>query len=143
MSQFLLCYTQHHTASTTQLVHAPRPDQAWQKFLSPPFYSLFTLTSLPANGTQRHSYSKSGAVIDQEALVTALQTGVIRAAALDVTYPEPLPRLPSLPIFQQLCVSPAGGRRHPCSRQGSDIPWGGGLSKSAMNTNWMQPRCWV
>ncbi|NWT01354.1 GRHPR reductase, partial [Mionectes macconnelli] len=34
-----------------------------------------------------------GAVVDQEALVMALQTGVIRAAALDVTYPEPLPRL--------------------------------------------------
>ncbi|XP_054048362.1 probable 2-ketogluconate reductase isoform X2 [Rissa tridactyla] len=44
-----------------------------------------------------------GAVIDQEALVTALQSGVIRAAALDVTYPEPLPRLPSLPISQQGC----------------------------------------
>ncbi|XP_074431854.1 putative 2-ketogluconate reductase [Larus michahellis] len=44
-----------------------------------------------------------GGVIDQEALVTALQSGVIRAAALDVTYPEPLPRLPSLPISQQGC----------------------------------------
>ncbi|XP_013796372.2 probable 2-ketogluconate reductase isoform X3 [Apteryx mantelli] len=37
-----------------------------------------------------------GAVVDQEALVRALQAGVIRAAALDVTYPEPLPRLPSV-----------------------------------------------
>ncbi|XP_051466099.1 probable 2-ketogluconate reductase isoform X3 [Apus apus] len=33
-----------------------------------------------------------GAVIDQDALVEALQNKVIRAAALDVTYPEPLPR---------------------------------------------------
>ncbi|XP_073187927.1 glyoxylate/hydroxypyruvate reductase B-like isoform X5 [Lepidochelys kempii] len=33
-----------------------------------------------------------GPVVDQDALVEALQTGVIKAAALDVTYPEPLPR---------------------------------------------------
>ncbi|NXE96274.1 GRHPR reductase, partial [Menura novaehollandiae] len=33
-----------------------------------------------------------GAVIDQDALLEALQNKVIRAAALDVTYPEPLPR---------------------------------------------------
>ncbi|XP_067913412.1 probable 2-ketogluconate reductase isoform X2 [Heterodontus francisci] len=33
-----------------------------------------------------------GAVVDQDALVKALQKGVIRAAALDVTDPEPLPR---------------------------------------------------
>ncbi|XP_073534984.1 probable 2-ketogluconate reductase isoform X2 [Phyllobates terribilis] len=33
-----------------------------------------------------------GLVVDQEALVEALQTGQIKAAALDVTYPEPLPR---------------------------------------------------
>ncbi|KAM8767527.1 putative 2-ketogluconate reductase [Acanthopagrus schlegelii] len=33
-----------------------------------------------------------GLVVDQDALVKALQTGTIRAAALDVTHPEPLPR---------------------------------------------------
>ncbi|KAG7469763.1 hypothetical protein MATL_G00132280 [Megalops atlanticus] len=33
-----------------------------------------------------------GLVVDQDALVDALQRGVIQAAALDVTYPEPLPR---------------------------------------------------
>ena len=33
-----------------------------------------------------------GKVVDQEALVEALQNKVIQAAALDVTYPEPLPR---------------------------------------------------
>ncbi|KAJ0054895.1 hypothetical protein NL108_007106 [Boleophthalmus pectinirostris] len=33
-----------------------------------------------------------GLVVDQEALVQALQSGAIQAAALDVTYPEPLPR---------------------------------------------------
>lgn len=34
----------------------------------------------------------TGQVVDQDALVQALQAGTIRAAALDVTYPEPLPR---------------------------------------------------
>lgn len=34
----------------------------------------------------------SGLTVDQDALVKALQSGVIRAAALDVTHPEPLPR---------------------------------------------------
>ncbi|XP_021241794.1 uncharacterized protein LOC110393353 isoform X2 [Numida meleagris] len=34
-----------------------------------------------------------GLVVDQDALVEALQNKVIKAAALDVTYPEPLPRL--------------------------------------------------
>ncbi|XP_049458405.1 probable 2-ketogluconate reductase isoform X2 [Epinephelus fuscoguttatus] len=33
-----------------------------------------------------------GLVVDQDALVKALQSGTIHAAALDVTYPEPLPR---------------------------------------------------
>ncbi|XP_078395377.1 putative 2-ketogluconate reductase [Cetorhinus maximus] len=33
-----------------------------------------------------------GGVVDQDALVKVLQNGVIRAAALDVTDPEPLPR---------------------------------------------------
>lgn len=30
--------------------------------------------------------------MDQDALVKALRSGTIRAAALDVTHPEPLPR---------------------------------------------------
>ncbi|XP_069576562.1 probable 2-ketogluconate reductase [Brachyistius frenatus] len=33
-----------------------------------------------------------GQVVDQDALVEALRSGAIRAAALDVTHPEPLPR---------------------------------------------------
>ncbi|NXN46020.1 GRHPR reductase, partial [Rhinoptilus africanus] len=47
-----------------------------------------------------------GAVIDQEALVTALQTGVIRAAALDVTYPEPLPRDHALLKLKNVIITP-------------------------------------
>ncbi|NXU50088.1 GRHPR reductase, partial [Turnix velox] len=47
-----------------------------------------------------------GAVIDQEALVTALQTGRIRAAALDVTYPEPLPRDHPLLKLKNVIITP-------------------------------------
>ncbi|XP_010575455.1 PREDICTED: glyoxylate reductase/hydroxypyruvate reductase-like [Haliaeetus leucocephalus] len=47
-----------------------------------------------------------GAVVDQEALVTALQTGVIRAAALDVTYPEPLPRDHTLLKLKNVIITP-------------------------------------
>lgn len=38
------------------------------------------------------SYCNPGLVVDQDALVEALQKKVIKTAALDVTYPEPLPR---------------------------------------------------
>ncbi len=39
-----------------------------------------------------------GAIIDQEALIAALQTGQLRGAALDVADPEPLP--PEHPLWQ-------------------------------------------
>lgn len=41
---------------------------------------------------QTYSPFNLGQVVDQDALVDALQNGVIKAAALDVTNPEPLPR---------------------------------------------------
>ncbi|XP_074398430.1 uncharacterized protein LOC102068551 [Zonotrichia albicollis] len=47
-----------------------------------------------------------GAVVDQEALVAALQTGVIRAAALDVTSPEPLPRDHALLKLKNVIITP-------------------------------------
>ncbi|NWY64471.1 GRHPR reductase, partial [Erithacus rubecula] len=47
-----------------------------------------------------------GAVVDQEALLTALQTGVIRAAALDVTSPEPLPRDHPLLKLKNVIITP-------------------------------------
>ncbi|NXN24016.1 GRHPR reductase, partial [Nycticryphes semicollaris] len=47
-----------------------------------------------------------GAVIDQAALVTALQSGTIRAAALDVTYPEPLPRDHTLLKLKNVIITP-------------------------------------
>ena len=53
--------------------------------------------------------------------MTALQSGVTGATALDVTCPEPLPRLPSLLSL----------RRAGCKT--------GGLCKSAMNTNGCSP----
>uniref|UniRef100_A0A8C3MIS4 Glyoxylate reductase/hydroxypyruvate reductase n=1 Tax=Geospiza parvula TaxID=87175 RepID=A0A8C3MIS4_GEOPR len=47
-----------------------------------------------------------GAVIDQDALVEALQNKVIRAAALDVTYPEPLPRDHPLLHLNNIIITP-------------------------------------
>ncbi|NWI00405.1 GRHPR reductase, partial [Tichodroma muraria] len=47
-----------------------------------------------------------GAVVDQEALVAALRTGVIRAAALDVTSPEPLPRDHPLLELKNVIITP-------------------------------------
>lgn len=40
-----------------------------------------------------------GLVVDQDALVDALRKKMIQAAALDVTYPEPLPRFVLLGTF--------------------------------------------
>ncbi|KAM4601493.1 putative 2-ketogluconate reductase [Polymixia lowei] len=50
-----------------------------------------------------------GMVVDQEALVEALQNKQIRAAALDVTYPEPLPRDHPLLSLPNVIVLPHMG----------------------------------
>ncbi|XP_053570800.1 glyoxylate/hydroxypyruvate reductase B-like [Bombina bombina] len=47
-----------------------------------------------------------GQVVDQEALVEALDSGTIKAAALDVTVPEPLPRNHPLLKMKNLIVTP-------------------------------------
>ncbi|NXN97335.1 GRHPR reductase, partial [Rhinopomastus cyanomelas] len=47
-----------------------------------------------------------GAVLDQDALVEALQNKVIRAAALDVTHPEPLPRDHPLLKLDNVIITP-------------------------------------
>ncbi|XP_052553861.1 probable 2-ketogluconate reductase isoform X5 [Tympanuchus pallidicinctus] len=47
-----------------------------------------------------------GAVIDQDALVEALQNKTIKAAALDVTYPEPLPRNHPLLKLNNAIITP-------------------------------------
>ncbi|XP_072267677.1 glyoxylate/hydroxypyruvate reductase B-like [Pyxicephalus adspersus] len=47
-----------------------------------------------------------GQVIDQDALVDALNCGVIKAAALDVTYPEILPRDHPLLAVKNLILTP-------------------------------------
>ncbi|XP_053099694.1 probable 2-ketogluconate reductase isoform X2 [Hemicordylus capensis] len=47
-----------------------------------------------------------GQVVDQDALVNALQNGVIKAAALDVTYPEPLPRDHALLQLKNVILTP-------------------------------------
>nr|XP_056710462.1 glyoxylate/hydroxypyruvate reductase B-like [Euleptes europaea] len=59
-----------------------------------------------------------GQVVDQDALVNALQNGVIKAAALDVTDPEPLPRDHPLLKLKNIIITPHIGsatvksRRH-------------------------------
>ncbi|XP_029976021.1 uncharacterized protein LOC115409156 [Salarias fasciatus] len=50
-----------------------------------------------------------GLVVDQDALVKALQAGTIRAAALDVTYPEPLPRNHPLLRLPNVLITPHVG----------------------------------
>uniref|UniRef100_A0A3B4BGA8 Glyoxylate reductase/hydroxypyruvate reductase n=1 Tax=Periophthalmus magnuspinnatus TaxID=409849 RepID=A0A3B4BGA8_9GOBI len=50
-----------------------------------------------------------GLVIDQDALVQALQSGTIQAAALDVTYPEPLPRDHPLLYLPNALITPHMG----------------------------------
>ncbi|XP_048696002.2 putative 2-ketogluconate reductase isoform X1 [Caretta caretta] len=47
-----------------------------------------------------------GAVVDHDALVDALQNGIIKAAALDVTYPEPLPRDHPLLKLKNIIITP-------------------------------------
>ncbi|NXP29012.1 GRHPR reductase, partial [Scytalopus superciliaris] len=47
-----------------------------------------------------------GLVVDQDALVEALQKKIIKAAALDVTYPEPLPRDHPLLRLRNVIVTP-------------------------------------
>ncbi|KAM4802948.1 glyoxylate/hydroxypyruvate reductase B-like isoform X4 [Urocitellus parryii] len=47
-----------------------------------------------------------GLLVDQDALVEALKNGVIKAAALDVTYPEPLPRDHPLLKLKNIIVTP-------------------------------------
>ncbi|XP_061598399.1 probable 2-ketogluconate reductase isoform X2 [Cololabis saira] len=50
-----------------------------------------------------------GLVVDQDALVKALESGVIRAAALDVTHPEPLPRDHPLLKLPNVLITPHVG----------------------------------
>ncbi|KAM3927805.1 glyoxylate/hydroxypyruvate reductase B-like [Leptodactylus fuscus] len=47
-----------------------------------------------------------GQVIDQDALVDALNKGIIRSAALDVTHPEPLPRNHPLLTAKNIIITP-------------------------------------
>ncbi|XP_027708233.1 uncharacterized protein LOC114036049 [Vombatus ursinus] len=47
-----------------------------------------------------------GQLVDQDALVEALQTGIIKAAGLDVTDPEPLPRSHPLLKLKNVILTP-------------------------------------
>ncbi|XP_043922934.1 glyoxylate/hydroxypyruvate reductase B-like isoform X2 [Protopterus annectens] len=59
-----------------------------------------------------------GQVVDQDALVEALQKGVIRAAALDVTCPEPLPRDHPLLKLKNVILTPHIGSSTYASARG-------------------------
>ncbi|KAM7406937.1 hypothetical protein PAMA_002914 [Pampus argenteus] len=50
-----------------------------------------------------------GLLVDQDALVKALQSGTIRAAAMDVTHPEPLPREHPLLGLPNVLITPHFG----------------------------------
>ncbi len=54
-----------------------------------------------------------GEIIDQEALIEALNNGLIRGAALDVTYPEPLPKDHPLWKAKNLYISPHNASASP------------------------------
>ena len=54
-------------------------------------------------------FSNSEPIIDQDALVTALRGKQIRAAALDVTDPEPLPRDHPLLTLDNVIITPHYG----------------------------------
>lgn len=59
-----------------------------------------------------------GLLVDQDALVEALQTGLIKAAALDVTHPEPLPRDHPLLKLKNVTLTPhIGSATHQARRQ--------------------------
>uniref|UniRef100_A0A8C3VM02 Glyoxylate reductase/hydroxypyruvate reductase n=1 Tax=Catagonus wagneri TaxID=51154 RepID=A0A8C3VM02_9CETA len=59
-----------------------------------------------------------GLLVDQDALVEALQTGIIKAAALDVTYPEPLPRDHPLLELKNVTLTPhIGSATHQARQQ--------------------------
>ncbi|XP_048219656.1 glyoxylate/hydroxypyruvate reductase B-like isoform X2 [Perognathus longimembris pacificus] len=59
-----------------------------------------------------------GLVVDQDALAEALKNEVIKAAALDVTYPEPLPREHPLLKLKNIILTPhIGSATHQARRQ--------------------------
>ncbi|KAL1894031.1 hypothetical protein Sste5346_006173 [Sporothrix stenoceras] len=62
------------------------------------------------------SNTARGPYVDKQALITALETGQIRAAALDVTDPEPLPQDHALWKAPNLFISP-----HSNSPKGSPV----------------------
>lgn len=58
-----------------------------------------------------------GEIIDQNALIEALKTKQIRAAGLDVTTPEPLPKKNDLWKFEQVLITPHNASASPYVRK--------------------------
>jgi phosphoglycerate dehydrogenase-like enzyme len=57
-----------------------------------------------------------GDIIDQDALILALQNGLIRGAGLDVTSPEPLPKTSPLWQLPNVCITPHNASASPYVR---------------------------
>jgi phosphoglycerate dehydrogenase-like enzyme len=77
------------TIQTFQSANSTPPSKSTTHFLSTPEFAL--LHSSNPSGTHICNIAR-GAIIDQAALIHALETKQIRAASLDVTDPEPLPK---------------------------------------------------
>ena len=85
---WLLSFPPHIPHYHNPNTHSPAPSKTTTHFLSAPEFALLS-TSNP-RGTYIANISRGG-IIDQPALITALESGQISGAALDVTDPEPLP----------------------------------------------------
>ncbi len=89
----------------------------------------YVVISLPLNKYTRHMINEKtlslmkpstliinigrGEIIDQDALIKALNEGVIRGAAIDVTYPEPLPENDPLWDAKNLFITPHNASASP------------------------------
>ena len=78
--------------------------------------SDYVVLAAPATGDTHHMMSREqfvnisrGTLVDQDALAEALRGGVISAAGLDVTDPEPLPRDHTLLSLPNLTLTPHTG----------------------------------
>lgn len=89
-----------HPLLTPLLTHRPHPRKETTHLLSTAEFDL-----LRPNRTFVTNISR-GAIVDQDALITALQNNTLRGAALDVTHPEPLPQDSPLWEMDNVVITP-------------------------------------